>query len=380
MQKLINSLGRIKVLELIDGGFLGGGQTNVLSIARILDKTVFEVHIAARGGGLFERKVNELGIPFTAIDLPKLLRTKFLKKLEELHNNENFDIIHSHGGVAGFYGRTLKKHVPRLRSVHTIHGLHYLNSGNLLRKGISKTIEQYLVQFTDMTICETGNDFLDAVKNRIADKEKTVIIPNAVNVSEFANLRKDFDLVNNLGFNKDNFIIGNVSRFDEQKNQKLIIQAAYFLVKKYPDIRFVFIGSGSRLRQMQDLVRESNLEDYILFAGESGGLKKYYSIFDIFVFPTLWEGMPFVMLEAMASRRAIICSNIPNLLELVKPNYSALVIDPNNMDDLFQKISSLYANKELRETLAQNAMIESTQYDESEIVPKVGRLYERVLQ
>jgi glycosyltransferase involved in cell wall biosynthesis len=372
-------LGRIKILELIDGGFLGGGQTNVLSIARILDSSVFDIHIAARGGGLFEKKVNELDIPFAAVDLPKMMRTKYLKKLELLHRLEKFDIVHSHGGVAGFYGRTLKKHFSKLKSIHTIHGLHYMNSGNFLRRGVSKIIEQYLVQYTDMTICETGNDYLIALRNRIADKDKTVIIPNAVNVSEYANLKKDYDLINNLGFTKDNFIIGNISRFDEQKNQKLIIQAGYFLVRKYPEIRFVFIGSGSHLRQMQDLVRESNLEDYIMFTGESSGLKKYYSIFDIFVFPTLWEGMPFVMLEAMAARRAIICSNIPNLLELVKPNHSALVIDPNNMDDLFQKISSLHANSELRETLAQNAMIESTQYDESEIVPRVGKLYERVM-
>lgn len=373
-------MGKIKVLELIDGGFLGGGQTNVLSIARILDSSLFDIQIAARGGGPFERKANELEFPFTPIDLPKMMRTKYLRKLEALYESEGFDIVHSHGGVAGFYGRTLKKHNPGLRTVHTIHGLHYLNSANPLRKGISRTIEQYLVQFTDMTICETGNDYLTAVKNRIADREKTVIIPNSVNISEYANLKKDYDLLNNLGFTSENFVIGNVSRFDEQKNQKLIIQAAYFLVKKYPDIRFVFVGSGSHLRQMQDLVRESNLEDFVLFAGESSGLRKYYSIFDIFVFPTFWEGMPYVMLEAMASRRAIICSNIPNLLELVKPNYSALVIDPNNMDDLFQKISSLHANKELRDKLAENAMIESTQYEESEIVPQVGNIYERVMQ
>ena len=186
--------------------------------------------------------------PFYPIELPKLLRTKYLKNLELIQEKEKFDIIHSHGGVAGFYGRILKKHHPEIRSVHTIHGIHYINSGNIFRRNVSKTIEQYLVQFTDRTICETHNDFLVAVKNKIAELSKTDIIPNGINISKFANLKKDRELINELGFTEDNFIIGNISRFDEQKNQKLILQAAYYLIRKYPNMRFVFVGSGLPVR------------------------------------------------------------------------------------------------------------------------------------
>lgn len=371
---------KIKVLQLIDGGFLGGGQTNVLSISKNLDKKKFSVSVAAAGGGKFEDEVKKNNIPFHSIELPKLLRTKYLKNLESLYLGEKYDIIHSHGGVAGFYGRILKKHHTEIKSVHTIHGIHYINSRNLIRKNISKTIEQYLVQFTDKTICETHNDFLTAVKNKIADISKTDIIPNGVNISKFANLKKDNRLTNELGLNEQNFIIGNISRFDEQKNQKLILQTAYFLVRKYPQMRFVFVGSGNYLQQMKDLARDSNIEEFIVFAGEQEYLVPYYSIFDIFVFPTLWEGMPYVLLEAMASKLPIICSKIPNLLEVIKPDFSALVINPTDMDDLFRKISALYQSIELRNELAQNAMIESTQYDESEIIPKIENVYYGVLK
>ncbi len=370
---------KIKVLQLIDGGFLGGGQTNVLSITKNLDKNKFSVSAAADGGGKFEDEVTKNNVPFHSIELPKLLRTKYLKNLESLHEQEKFDIIHSHGGVAGFYGRILKKHHPEVKSVHTIHGIHYINSSNLIRRNISRTIEQYLVQFTDKTICVSQNDFLVAVKNKIADLYRTDIIPNGINISKFANLKKDNKLLDEIGFNKHNFIIGSVSRFDEQKNQKLILQAAYFLVRKYPQMRFVFVGSGSYLQQMKNLARDSNIEEYIYFAGEQENLEKYYSIFDIFVFPTLWEGMPYVLLEAMAAKLPIICSRIPNLLEVIKPDYSALVINPTDMDDLFRKVSALYKSKDLRDELAQNAMIESTQYDETEIIPKIEKVYNGVL-
>lgn len=372
-------MSKIKVLELIDGGFLGGGQTNVLSITRNADKNKFDISIAAKGSGAFEEEALKYDIQFTPLYMPKMLRTKYLKYLEILYESAKFDLIHTHGGVAGFYGRTLKKHNPELKCVHTIHGIHYLNSDNLLKKNISKTIEQYLVQFTDKTICETHNDFQTALKNKIASNGKTIVIPNGIDLTKFANKKKNYDLINRLGLNKHNFIIGNVSRFDVQKNQKLIIQAAYFLTRKYPQMRFVFVGDGALFFRMKQLVRDSSLEDFIIFAGEQNNLAEYYSIFDLFVFPTLWEGMPYVLLESMASRLPIICSNIPSLLEIIKPNHSALTIKPCDMDDLFQKTSALYQNSELREELAQNAMIESTQYDETEIIPKIESVYEEVM-
>jgi glycosyltransferase involved in cell wall biosynthesis len=302
-----------------------------------------------------------------------------LKQLVNLYDELKFDIIHSHGGVAGFYGRIFKKHHPSVKIVHSIHGIHYINSPNVLRKNLSKTVEQYLVQFTDKTICETSNDFKNAVKNKITDKNKTEIIPNGINITEFSNLKKDAELIKKLGFNDDNFIIGNISRFDEQKNQKLIIQAAYFLIRKYPNMKFVLVGSGKYLKYMKELARNSKLEDYIIFTGEQTEIFKYYSIFDVFVLPSFWEGMPYVLLQAMASRMPIVCSHIPNLLEVIKPDYSALTIDPNNMDDLFIKISALYQSKDLRDELAQNAMIEATQYDEKEIIPKIENIYSEVM-
>jgi len=370
---------KFRILQLIDGGFLGGGQTNVLSIAQNADKGFFDISIAARGGEKFEEEVHKSNITFHPIELPKLMRSRYLKPLQQLHDDNKYDLVHTHGGVAGFYGRILKKHNPELKCVHTIHGIHYINSGNLFRKSLSRSIEQYLVQFTDKTICETHNDFLTAVKNKIADRTKTDIIPNGINTGAYANLNKNTALMKSLGLNEENFILGNISRFDEQKNQKLILQTAYFLVKKYPQMRFVFVGAGKNLKYMQDLARESQLQDFVVFVGEQENLKDYYSIFDIFVFPSLWEGMPYVLLEAMASRLPIVCSRLPNLLEVIKPDHSALIIDPRDMDDLFRKISALYQNSDLREELAQNAMIESTQYDVSETVPQIERIYLELL-
>lgn len=373
-------MSKIKILQLIDGGFLGGGQTNILSIAKNIDKEKFEVHIAAMGSGKFEYAVRNLGIPFFHIEMPKFLRTRYLKNLQELYDKENYDIIHSHGGVAGFYGRTLKKHNPKIKSVHTIHGIHYINVNKFFKKNISKTIEQYLVQFTNNTICVSRSDFITAVEMKITDEFKTVVIPNGIDLTKFSPREKNQNLMNDLGISEKNFVIGNVSRFDIQKNQKLIIQAAYFLTKKYPDMRIVLIGSGENLKRTMEYARSANLGKYVIFTGERTDTENLYSLFDIFVFPTFWEGMPFVLLEAMASKTPIICSNLPELNEVVTNEFSALTIDPHDMDDLFKCIEKLYENSDLRVKLADNAYNTVQKYDEKKLIADYENVYTEVMK
>jgi len=370
---------RIKVLELINRGDLGGGQSQILSILRNIDRDKFDVIIAAGGGGKFEDEVNRLGFRFFPAELPKILRHKYLSKLQELYGENNFHIVHSHGGVGGFYGRLLKRHNKNLKCIHTFHAINYVNYENVLLRGVSKSIDQYLVQFTDLTICVSDADYKIAIENKIADENKTVVIKNGIDISRFANNSKNTKLKESLGFNSKHFIIGNVSRFNLQKNQRLIIQASYYLLKKYPEMRFVLVGDGQMLKKVKEYARESELDGYVIFTGERTNIADYYSIFDMFVFPSFWEGLPIVLLEAMASRVPVICSNIASHLEIVKNNYSALTVNPYEADELISKISMLYKNPELRDKLVQNALIEVTQYDENEMTKKIESAYERVL-
>jgi len=370
---------KIKILELIDGGFLGGGQTNILSIISNLDPDLFEFTVAAKGGEKFEAEVSNISVQFFPLEMPKMLRHKYFKKLQELYNRENFHIVHSHGGVGGFYGRLLKKHNPEIKSVHTIHGIHYINIDSFFVRNTSKSIEQYLVQFTDQTICETYNDLNTAIKNKIADINKIRVIPNGIDITQFGKKEKKIGLLMDLGFDENNFIVGNISRFDVQKNQKLIIQSAYYLVKKFPEMRFVLVGDGKYFKRMKQYARDANLDQFIAFTGEQQNISDYYSIFDIFVFPSLWEGMPYVLLQAMASKLPVVCSNIPNHLEVIKNNQSALTINPYEADDLFHKISVLYNNKELRQLLGENAYTDVQKFDEKHTNREIERLYKEVL-
>ncbi|MBI5403115.1 MAG: glycosyltransferase [Ignavibacteriae bacterium] len=370
----------IKVLELIDGGFIGGGQVHVLSLSSIMDKTEFNPVIGAMGGGEFEKTVLEKGIEFRDFFQPKVLRKKYLYPIIKFCKEEKIGLLHSHGGISGFYGRLVKKYYPEIKVIHSIHGLHYIN-GNLIRKFISKSIEQSLVKYTDFTICETREDFGNAEKIRVLDPAKSKIIPNGINLKKYENLeRKNPEILRNLNLNKDDFIIGNISRFDIQKNQKLIIKSAAKLIKDYPQFKFILVGNGKLLDESKRLASEFNLGKNLIFTGEQKKLTDFYSVFDLFVFPTYWEGMPYVLLEAMAAGLPIVCSGIPSLNEVIEKEKSALTINPKSERELSEAIIRLYKNKSLAEMLSANVLEESKKYDESLMVKSIECIYREVMK
>ena len=370
----------IKILELIDGGFLGGGQIHTLSLACGLDKIKFQVEIAAKGGGAFEDAVNNSGMAFKDIYLPKVLRQKYLKPLIEHCRENKFDIIHTHGGVAGFYGRLLKKHIPEIKTIHSIHGIHYTNSKNFVKKFISLSIEQYLLKYSDKIICETNTDYNTALEIKIATEGKTVIIPNGIDINSFSEIvKKDSEVLKNLGLKETDFVVGNISRFDVQKNQDLIIKSIPELLNRYPNMKFVFVGNGNLLEKVKYLSVYLDVSRSVIFAGEKSNLKDYYSVFDIFVFPTFWEGMPYVLLEAAASSLPVVCSDIPCLREILTDDSAARFINPRSETELIAAITDLYENPELRKTLAKNAFNSVRGYTIENTVSKIEQEYFSVL-
>ena len=127
---------KIKVLEMIDLPFLGGGQINLLSLATFLDKSLFEVLVCSGDGGAFVEAVKNKGIRHIPIPITKRISRKIAAEIADVLSEHKVDVLHTHGGVAGFYGRwAARKHmIPVI--IHTFHGIHFLHYRNFILKFI----------------------------------------------------------------------------------------------------------------------------------------------------------------------------------------------------------------------------------------------------
>lgn len=367
----------INVLQLIDGGFIGGGQTHILSLVKSLDKKEYKAVIAASGKGEFRNLVKNSGIEFSEIELPKIYRSKYLKDLNKIVKDHSIEIIHSHGGVAGMYAGFYKKKYGNIKNIHTIHGIHYLNSGNLFRKYFSLTIEQYLVQYTDRYICVSDADLKTAVRNKIADKNKSTVIKNGIDLKKFAAKlhNRNHELTKKFGIRENDLIIGNVSRFDYQKNQRFIISNSTELLKKHPYLKILLAGNGSLYEQCKQSAKDTGMPERYIFTGEVINSEDYYSLFDIFIFPSLWEGLSISLIEAMASGKCILASDIDANKELITDKTNGLLFNTKDPVEYLTKLNELIQNENLRTELSEKALKDSLKYSEEKMSEKIMNEY-----
>ena len=372
-------MGKIKILYIIGGENFDNRHRKFLSVIRNLDAGKYEFNIVCSENLLLMDYLKSYDVPVYLLSLPSRISSRYTNLINKLYLGEKFDIVHSFDYISGIYSRLLKKFNPEVKCIHSTESLITIERKGVFTKQIVKSTMQYYSLFTDRMISENDNDKKLAVKNKYIEKLNASVIPASVQVSRFGNLKKNYTLLTDIGFSKENFIIGCAAPFEDNNNQQLIIRTAYYIVKKYPQIRFLFIGDGKNLNNMKEFANTSGILDFCSFVFEKENIEDYYSIMDLFIAPDKWGGSAYTLFEAMASRLPIICSTAAEYSAFSRHKHSLVSFDPEDMDDLFDNIDYYYQHREERDEIAQNAMIEATQYDDSVIFPMVENVYNEVL-
>jgi len=178
-------MSKIKILEMIDSPFLGGGQINLLSLASSLDKSLFDVLVCSGEGGALVEVLKNKGITHIPISMTKKFSRNTVTKIIDILSKFPIDVLHTHGGVAGFYGRWAahKCRIPVV--VHTLHGIHYLHYRNFVLKYVYILLEKWFSRFTDTVIYVCDSDKALGKKYGLVPERKSVAIRNGVDFLTF---------------------------------------------------------------------------------------------------------------------------------------------------------------------------------------------------
>jgi glycosyltransferase involved in cell wall biosynthesis len=214
----------------------------------------------------------------------------------------------------------------------------------------------------------------------ISKKRKIDFIPVPIKLKDFEfsdvnrNLiRKELEIDNKI------IVIGFVGRFSSEKNLLTLLISFAEVAQNNPLIKLVLAGTGVLEPQLREYANKSGIEDKIIFCGVRYDINRVLAGFDIFVLPSYTEGLSNALLEAMASGRSIICSDIPANNILVRHNQEALLVNPYNSEELTSAIKLLSSNVSLRSKLGYNAKIRASQYDEDIVFPKILQYYENLI-
>jgi glycosyltransferase involved in cell wall biosynthesis len=154
------------------------------------------------------------------------------------------------------------------------------------------------------------------------------------------------------GFTDDNIVIGTVGRLSKEKNQVMLIDAATTALGKYPQLRFLIIGSGPEEIKLKDKVRKDGLEGKVIFPGLLTDMPTAYQAMDIFTLTSLTEGIPLTILEAMAAKLPVIATKVGGIPEIIVDGKTGLLFESGNLQEFSEKLNVLIKDKFKREELA----------------------------
>jgi glycosyltransferase involved in cell wall biosynthesis len=342
----INSKKRI--LFVITQSDLGGAQQFIARLITLLDKNKFSFTLVSGSDG--NNEIKSILPPDTQYLVAENLKRNPhpIKDILGVHELRNIilarkpDILFLNSSKAGFIGALAAKFasrkLPNLKTIYRIGGWTFNDPWPAWKRWVYKKMEQISAPWKDYIILNNSLDLELAKKFNIVGKKEVKIIYNGidpyVNVLEKEEARQELKSKLPEGF-FDSFIVGTIANFYPAKDIANLINAA----KNTPDkFKFLIIGDGHLRPEIDTQIRSLGLRPRFFLLGKIPNAHRYLRAFDVFALPSVKEGFPWSVLEAMAAKVPVIATNVGAIPEIIEDGKSGLIVPPRDPHALAQAI------------------------------------------
>lgn len=368
---------KIKVLQIIESTGKSGPRYLLSDLVYNLDKDKFATTVICstlRDKDFYKdvQKMEESGINVIILQMkreifPLLDLIAFFKLCFYIKKGKH-DIVHTHSSKAGFLGRIAAR-LMRVRVViHTPHCFCFeAQDMHRIKKSFYFHIEKLAALFCDKIIAVSESQKKDILALGLTDERKVITIENGVDVYKFGNnginiLKKKQE----LGLDNGSTILGTVGVLNESKGHRYIIEAVSKILAEGFDVRLIIAGEGILHKDLDTLRASLGLDSRVKLLGFREDIAELLSLMDIFVFPSLWEGMSLALLEAMACGLPVISTDVHGAVDLIGNNQRGILVQRKDVQGLVDAIRYLVSDpnkakrmgEEARELIGKNYTLE----------------------
>lgn len=359
----------MKVALLIDTWFpfIGGGQINAFEISKLLAKKGIKIEIITRNNGSdkfkYPKNLTTIRLGSQVAAQNNLSRYVYLIKAYVYVYKREFDLVHAHAFLPGITARLLMvtKGIP---AIFTVHGT---SLGTKLNSFISRFIENFILTKILYTTQITVSRDFPKIKNI---NKKIIYIPNGVD---------EYFLKINRRVRRNQILC--VARLHPQKNLINLIKAFKIILNDNPDYQLVIAGNGPQEKELIELIKRLKLNKKVNLIGEvrKQRLKFLYSSSKLFVLPSIYEGLPLSLLEALASKLPVVVSKVGDIPYIIKNLENGFLIDkPAQSNEIAVAIKRALDQKDLHIVVEKGQILVRKSLTWGKVAQKTLKIYEKI--
>ena len=331
------------------------------------------------------RHVRTLNPPYLVYMLSRLVLTMlWVLRIWSLHRRIPITILHAQDtGYAGLAAVIAGK-LLRMPVIITTHGIRHRTLAQSLKGKLSGILLklEYRLDVYNLRNADAVVAVSHAVKQDVQKmvEREVVVIPIGIKVKDFQFSESNRSSVRSeFGIAPDQKIIGYVGRLVPEKNLFTLLSAFIDACQSIPSLKLVIVGSGPLETEMKSRIGSNGYGQNTIFCGGRSDIGRILSAFDVFVLPSLTEGLPTALLEAMAAGKSIICSKIDANAELLEET-DAIFFDASDSKALSSAIQLLCTNNKVSAELARSSRLKADRYDEQTVFSSLLEFYDSVLE
>ena len=414
----------IKVIHIITKLELGGAQQNTLFTLKNLDRKIFDPVLISGTGGFLDEEAKKIeGIKIYSV--PELIRkinplkdltalfklTRILLKEKQLSNQPQPPstslptpnpslitrhssptppfIVHTHSSKAGIIGRWAAKFAGISCIIHTFHGFGFNDCQIFLKRSLFIFFERLTGKITSWFICVSKANIEKGKKLGIFTDKNISLIRSGIEVEKFINIANNppSTLLSKgesgelskgireiLGIKENIPVVGMIACFKPQKAPLDFIKIAA-KVKNEIEAKFVLVGDGELRKEIEAEIERLNVKSSVILTGWQKDIPYILKCFDLLVLTSLWEGLPRVLPEALASNIPVIATNVDGANEVIKEGLNGYLLTPHDIDGFTEKIIYLLKNRSAFASLRSESRDILAEFDINDMVKKQEKLY-----
>ncbi len=371
------------ILHIITYLPIGGAQDNTLLTLEGLDKNRYDITlICGKRGEWIGRALSIQNIKIHFIN--ELIRkihifydTIALFKMYRFIKRGKFNIVHTHSSKAGFSGRIAAYLAGVPVVIHTLHGFPFHDFMHPVARTFYIFLERLLSKFTNRIITVSQLNQEKAICLKLNRPEKFINIYSGIDYKRFNHSISILKKRKELGIKRGEYVIGMVGRLSEQKAPQYFIQSIPFVLKTHPHTRFLLVGDGKLKNHIIKLTEKLNISDQISFLGFRDDIPEILQVLNVFVLPSLWEGLGRSLTEAMYTACPIVATAVEGVPELIIDGQTGYLIQPKDSVTMAQRINDLLSHPRQAKRMGKNARKRVMKdFDAAVMIKKIDQLYQ----